>query len=114
MTEMLFNIETFLNSYLELPHRLVKASKVAVVFGCLHVELAKSLFCQLQGGEVKVVCLLQEALLCLLVVAVYGDFLQYQSCTSKQKVCADKEDSTADIQKSASLDISYKGCICLI
>lgn len=55
------------------------------MFRCLDVELAESLLCQLQGGEVEVMCLLQEALLRLLVVAVDGDFLQYQSWTGKEK-----------------------------
>lgn len=49
------------------------------MFCSLHVKLAESLLCQLQGGEVEVMRLLQEALLRLLVVTVDGDFLQYQS-----------------------------------
>lgn len=65
--------------HLELPHGLVQAAQVAVVFGCLDIELAEGLLCQLQGGEMEVVRLLQETLLCLLVVAVDGDLLQDES-----------------------------------
>lgn len=63
-------------SYLKLPHGLIQSAQVAVVFGCLHVELPKGFFSQLERGEVQVVSLLQQPLLCLLVVTVYGNLLQ--------------------------------------
>lgn len=50
---------TMSNSNLELAHGLVKAAQVAVVFGCLDVELPEGFFGQLEGGEVQVVSLLQ-------------------------------------------------------
>lgn len=65
-----------MNSYLELPHGLIQSAQVAVVFGCLHVELPKGFFSQLERGEVQVMSLLEQPLLCLLVVTVYGNLLQ--------------------------------------
>lgn len=62
--------------YLELPHGLIQSAQVAVVFGCLHVELPKGFFSQLERGEVQVMSLLEQPLLCLLVVTVYGNLLQ--------------------------------------
>lgn len=56
------------------------------MFGCLHVELSKGLLGQLQGGEVEVVCLLQETLLCLFIVAVDGDFFQDESWRKEEHV----------------------------
>lgn len=69
--------------HLKLPHGLVESSEVAIVFGCLYVELSESFLGQLQRGEVQVVSLLQEALFCLFIVTVDGNFFQNQGCWGK-------------------------------
>lgn len=71
--------------HLELPHGLIQASQVAIVFGCLDVELSEGLLCQLQRREVKVMRLLQKTLFCLFIVAVDGDFFQDESCRVEEE-----------------------------
>ena len=67
--------------YLESVHRLVESSEVAVVLGGLDVVLSKRLVGEFEGGDVQGVGLLQEQLLRLLVVAVYGNLLEDQGWT---------------------------------
>lgn len=71
--------------HLELPHRLIQASQVAIVFGCLDVELSEGLLCQLQRREMKVMRLLQKTLFCLFIVAVDGDFFQDESWRAEEE-----------------------------
>lgn len=77
--------QTAKDAHLELPHGLIQASQVAVVFGCLDIELSKGLLRQLQRRQVKVVRLLQKTLLRLFIVAVDGDFFQDESWREEEE-----------------------------
>lgn len=65
-----------MNNNLELAHGLVEAAQVAVVFCRLNVEFPEGFFGQLEGGEVQIMGLLQEAFLSFLVMAINGNLLQ--------------------------------------
>lgn len=67
------------DSDLELPHGLVEAAQVAIVFRCLNIKLPEGFLGQLEGGEVEVMGILEQPLLCFLVVAVNSNLLQDQS-----------------------------------